>query len=157
MLRNYSKLTTFALHKIKKNINSRWRDLWRMNTTKFICYAAFAHVFLFGWEKVEDFYRDLCLMGLWHKMFWPFLSSSILSRYLLSILYADGFKIILLYQTMWSRCLDVVVEGHIIELGEPLGSRKKNGERRGRGEVSIQATWNQSGRESHHTQRRDSK
>jgi hypothetical protein len=45
-----------------------------------------------------------------------------------------------LYQTMWNRCRDVVVEGHIIELGEPFASGKENGEGRGRGEVSIQAT-----------------
>ncbi len=38
-----------------------------------------------------------------------------------------------LYQTIWSRCRDVVIEGHIIELGEPLGSGKENGEGRGRG------------------------
>jgi hypothetical protein len=64
---------------------------------------------------------------------------------------------VLLYQTMRSRCRDVVVEGHIIELGELLGSGKENGEGRGRGEVSIQATWDQSRQESHRTQRRDSK
>jgi hypothetical protein len=55
------------------------------------------------------------------------------------------------------QCRDVVVEGHIIEMGEPLEAGKGNGEGKGRGEVSLQATWDQSGQGSHHTQRRDSK
>ncbi len=38
-----------------------------------------------------------------------------------------------------------------------MGSGKENGEGRGRGEVSIQATWDRSGRELHYTQTRDSK
>jgi hypothetical protein len=58
-----------------------------------------------------------------------------------------------LFQTKWSRCRDVVLEGRTIELGEPLGAGKRNGE----GEVSLQATWDQGGRGAHHTERRDSK
>ncbi len=39
-----------------------------------------------------------------------------------------------------------------------IGAREKRmGREGGGGEVSIQATWDQSGRESHHKQRRDFK
>jgi hypothetical protein len=51
------------------------------------------------------------------------------------------------------RSRDVVLEGPTIELGEPLGVGKWNGE----GEVSLQASWDQGGRGSHHAKRRDSK
>ncbi len=35
-------------------------------------------------------------------------------------------------------------------MGEPLGKGKRGWGGRGKGEVSTQATWDQSGRESHH-------
>ncbi len=41
---------------------------------------------------------------------------------------------------MWSRCRNVVVEGHIIELGEPLGTGKRWWE--GKGEEGGQYTSN---------------
>ncbi len=62
----------------------------------------------------------------------------------------------LLYRTMWSRCHDVVIGGHVFEIGNLWGKGKGDGEERG-GEVSTQATRDQSGRESHHTQSWDSK
>ncbi len=51
------------------------------------------------------------------------------------------------------RAHDVVLEGRINELGEQLGAGEGNGE----GEVSLQATWDQGGQGSRHTERRDSK
>jgi hypothetical protein len=48
---------------------------------------------------------------------------------------------------------DVVLEGCTIDMGKPWGVGNWNGE----GEVSLQATWDQGGRGSHHTERRDSK
>jgi hypothetical protein len=43
-------------------------------------------------------------------------------------------------------------------MGNRWGREKGgNGEGKGRVEVSLQATWDQSGQGSHHTQRRDSK
>jgi hypothetical protein len=42
-------------------------------------------------------------------------------------------------------------------MGNRWGAGKEDGEGRGRGQVSTQVTWDQSGRESHHMQRRDSK
>jgi hypothetical protein len=41
-------------------------------------------------------------------------------------------------------------------MGNHWGKEKGDGKEKG-GEVSTQATWDQGGRESHHTQRRDSK
>ncbi len=65
---------------------------------------------------------------------------------------------LLLYRTMLSRSRDVVVGGHVFKMGNRWGKGKGGcGERKGGGEVSTQATWDQGGRESHHTQRRDSK
>ncbi len=58
-----------------------------------------------------------------------------------------------MFRTKRSRCRDVILEGRTIELGEPMEVGKGNGE----GEVSLQATWDQGGRASHHTERRDSK
>jgi hypothetical protein len=45
----------------------------------------------------------------------------------------------------------VDVEGRIIRLRKLWGAGKGNGE------VSLQATWDQGGQGSHHTERRDSK
>ncbi len=42
-------------------------------------------------------------------------------------------------------------------MGNRQGKGKGDGEESGGGEVSTQATWDQGGRESHHTPRRDSK
>jgi hypothetical protein len=56
---------------------------------------------------------------------------------------------------MWSQSRDVVLEGHAIDLGKPWGVGKLEWE--GNGEVSLQATWDQGGRGSHHVKRRDSK
>jgi hypothetical protein len=61
------------------------------------------------------------------------------------------------YQTIWSQGRDVVVEGHTIGMGNRWGAGREIGEGKGRGEVSLQATWDQSGQGSHHMQRRDSK
>jgi hypothetical protein len=61
------------------------------------------------------------------------------------------------YMKSMSWCRRAVVEGHIIEIGNCWGAGKENGEGRGRGEVSLQATWDQSGQGSHHMQRRNSK
>jgi hypothetical protein len=49
---------------------------------------------------------------------------------------------------MWSRCSNVVVEGHVFEMGTVGGRGKGNGEQKG-GEVSIQPARDLSGRESH--------
>ncbi len=38
-----------------------------------------------------------------------------------------------LFRTKRSRCRDVVLEGRTIELGEPLGAGKGNGEEMGKG------------------------
>jgi hypothetical protein len=45
----------------------------------------------------------------------------------------------------------------MVEMGNRWEAEKEGGEVRGRGEVSTQATWDQSGQGSHHTQRKDSK
>jgi hypothetical protein len=58
---------------------------------------------------------------------------------------------------MWSRGRDVVVEGHIVGMGNRWEREMGMGREREGGEVSLQATWDQSGQGSHHTQRRDSK
>jgi hypothetical protein len=59
------------------------------------------------------------------------------------------------YIRLWE--IDVVVEGHTIEMGNRWGVGKENGEGRGREEVSLQATKDQSGQGLHHMQRSDSK
>ncbi len=53
-----------------------------------------------------------------------------------------------LYRTVWSRYRNVVVGGHVFEMGNRWGKGKGDGEE-GEG-VSIQPTRDQSGRESHH-------
>jgi hypothetical protein len=58
-----------------------------------------------------------------------------------------------MFQTMWSRYCDVVLEGRTIDLGKLWGVGNWNGE----GEVSLQATWDQGGWGSHRAKRRDSK
>jgi hypothetical protein len=45
----------------------------------------------------------------------------------------------------------------MFEMGNRWGKGKGDGEEKGGGGVSTQATWDHGGRETHHTQRRDSK
>jgi hypothetical protein len=73
----------------------------------------------------------------------------------IGMLHANAPKIckIYMFRTIWSRCRDIILEGRTIDLGKPWGAANWNGE----GEVSLQATWEQGGRGSHHTKRRDSK
>jgi hypothetical protein len=49
------------------------------------------------------------------------------------------------------------LEGMCLKRGTVEGKEKGDGEEERGGKVSIQGTWDQGGRESHHTQRRDSK
>jgi hypothetical protein len=51
----------------------------------------------------------------------------------------------LLFRTMWSWGRDVVLEGHTIDLGKPWGDGNLEWGGNGKGEVSLQATWDQGG------------
>jgi hypothetical protein len=94
-----------------------------------------------GWLQNENL-KHVCKSG---SIFEPFFANI-----LVNIQKKVTIKV---FRTKLSRCRDVVLEGRTIELGESLGAGKGNGE----GEVSLQATWDQGGRGSHHTERRDSK
>jgi hypothetical protein len=48
---------------------------------------------------------------------------------------------------MWSRDRDVVLVGRTIDLGEPRGVGKLEWEGNGEGEDSLQAAWDQGGRD----------
>ncbi len=51
------------------------------------------------------------------------------------------------YRTVRSRYRNVVIGGHVFEMGNGWGKGKREGRKGG---VSIQPTRDQSGRESHH-------
>jgi hypothetical protein len=101
------------------------------------------HLFLSG-PKVHSILQRGQVEGLVHRVLSPNGPNVV------------DFVQYILYRTMLSRYRNVVVGGHVFEMGNRWGEGKGDG-KEGGGEVSIQPTRDLSGRDRTMTQRRDSK